>query len=192
MCMGIVEEIHKKRKDERKEYTISEMKNIAEKFLDSIKYDGKEPVPIVKIINNCEFKTIGGTMRDRRMSGFISVDKKTVKKYGSDKIIGVNISDELGHQRFVIAHELAHYLFDYEPWMDKPYFDTYIKNSHKPLKEQIANAFAANILMPAKHFALRFEENKSMDKNIRDWAYYFEVQEKAAAKRVLEVMEDGI
>lgn len=190
MCMEIVREVHRKRRD-GKEYKISEMKPLAERFLEAIEYDGKESVPIIKIVKSCEFITIVGAMKDRSMSGFVSIDKGTVDKYNSDKIIGVNGNDEFGHQRFVIAHEFAHYLFDYD-MSDKPYFDTYIKNSHKPIKEQVANTFAANLLMPARYFALRFDENKRMDGNINDWAKHFEVQEKAAAKRVLEVIENGI
>lgn len=190
MCMSIVEEIHKARKNGHV-YGVDEMKPLAERFLESIKYNGDGPVPVIKLVKECGFVTIAGAMRDKRMSGFISVDKGTMDEYGSDKVIGINDSDELGHQRFVIVHELAHYLFDYD-MTDKPYFDTYIKNSHKSLKEQIANAFASNLLMPAKYFALRFDEGKNMDNNIKDWTSHFEVQEKAVAKRVLEVMTDGI
>lgn len=190
MCMEIVEEIHEKRKTGYV-YKIEEVKGLAERFLKSIGYDGKGAVPIIKIVNDCNFITIGGTMKDIKMSGFVSVDKGTIEKYGSDKIIGINDADELGHQRFVIAHELAHYLFDYD-MTDKPYFDTYKKNSHKSEKEQIANKFATNLLMPARYFALRFDENKNMDTNIKNWTSYFEVQEKAVEKRLLEVITGGI
>lgn len=190
MCMEIVKEIQNARKNGHV-YGIEEMKPLAEKFLESIKYRGNGAVPIVRIVQECNFITIAGTMRDKRMSGFVSIDKGTVNKYDSDKIIGVNDSDELGHQRFVIAHELAHYLFDYD-MSNKPYFDTYIKNSHKSKKEQIANAFATNLLMPAKYFALKFDENINMDSNIKEWTKYFEVQEKAVEKRILEVIANGI
>ena len=189
--MEIVEKVHKKRKDEKKEYTISEMKGLAEEFLKSVEYSGEGAVPVVEIAKKCGFKVVTGSMKDPKMSGFISVRKKNETEINEDKIIGVNGDDEVGHQRFVIIHELAHYMFDYD-MTDKPYIDKYRKNSHKTLKEQMANAFAANVLMPTERFVLEFDENKSMENNISHWASYFGVQEKAARKRVSEVMLNGI
>lgn len=190
MCRNIAREIHEARKRGRK-YNRDDMKPLAERFLKSIGYNGDSYVPIIKIVKETGFEVLWGSMKDREMSGFVSVDKDTIEKYETDKIIGVNGDDELGHQRFVIAHEFAHYLFDYD-MTDKPYFDRYIKNSHKPEKEQIANTFAANILMPAKYFVLQYDEYKSMDGNIKDWTRHFDVQKKAVEKRVLEVISSGI
>lgn len=190
MCMEIVEEIQKNRK-EGKEYEKEDMNELALKFLNSINYDGIGSVPIIKIAKKCGFKIICGPMIDNKKSGFVSVNKNNEKEYECDKIIGINSNDELGHQRFVIAHELAHFLFDYD-MSDKPYFDTYIKNSHKSKKEQVTNAFAANILLPAKYFVLKFNERKSMDSNIKYWVKYFEVQEKSVKKRIFEVINNGI
>lgn len=190
MCMGIVNEIHENRKNGHV-YALSEMKPLAERFLDVVNYPGEGQVPVVKIAQECGFKIIWGSMKNKDMSGFVSVDKKNDPEFHTDKIIGVNGDDEVGHQRFVIIHELAHYLFDYDMG-GEPYFDTYYKNSHKSLKEQIANIFAANILMPTKRFVLEFDEEKSMDENAEHWAKYFGVQEKAARKRVSEVMVNGI
>lgn len=191
MCMEVVEKIQENRKNKHV-YTLAEMKGVAEEFLDSIKYNGEGAVPIIKIAQECGFVILYGSMVNSEMSGFVSVDKRTKKKYDSDKIIGINSNDELGHQRFVIAHELAHYLFDYNFKSKSKYRDNYIKNSHKSLTERIANTFAANLLMPAKYFVLRFDEDKSMDKNIKDWTNYFEVQERAVEKRVIEVIANGI
>lgn len=190
MCMEIVKEIQEKRKAGHI-YTLSEMKSLAERFLESVEYSGEGMVPVVKIAQDCGFKIIRGSMKDKEMSGFVSVNKKNEEEYETDKVIGVNGDDEVGHQRFVIIHELAHYLFDYD-MTDNPYFDNYIKNSHKTLNEQIANVFAANILMPTKRFVLEFDENKSMRGNVEHWSEYFGVQEKAARKRVTEVMVNGI
>lgn len=190
MCRELVEEIHRNR-IRGYTYTLAEMKLLAERFLKSVHYSGEGAVPAVKIAQDCGFKIITGSMKDSEMSGFISINKENKAEFGTDMIIGVNGDDEIGHQRFVIIHELAHYLFDYD-MTDKPYFDTYRKNSHKDLKEQIANLFAANILMPTKRFVLEFDEAKTMKSNAEHWAEYFDVQEKAARKRVAEVMMNGL
>lgn len=191
MCMEIVNEVHKRRKDEGKEYTITEMKPLAESFLESTGYYGDGAVPIVKIAQECGFKVIWGIMKDKKMSGFISVEKNDENIPIEEKVIGINKMDELGHQRFVIAHELAHYLLDYDT-KEKSYFDTYIKNSHKTLKEHIANTFAANLLMPAKYFVLQLDEKITMDENVNRWADYFDVQKKSVRKRISEVMQSGV
>lgn len=191
MCMDIVRDVHRKRTEEGKEYTISEMKPLAEEFLETTGYEGDGAVPIIKIAKECGFKVVWGAMKDKNMSGFVSVGQENVQEFGEEKVIGINKMDELGHQRFVIAHELAHYLLDYDT-REETYFDTYIKNSNKTLKEHIANTFAANLLMPAKYFVLQLDENITMEENVNRWANYFDVQKKSARKRIAEVMQSGV
>lgn len=184
MCQQILDEIASNRRDGYV-YAIEDMPDITEKVLKKVNPHSKYPVPIVKIAREMGFKVYQMPMKDK-LSGFIGVGEDVKKDYGHDKVICVNIDDEIGHQRFVIAHELAHYLFDYDE-MVCSYYDTYEKDSHKPLKEQIANQFAANLLMPkseiindiAGHNITIDLVNRLMDK--------YQVQDKAILKRMLEV-----
>lgn len=50
----------------------------------------------------------------------------------------------IGHKRFALAHELAHYLFDFDETKDLVYYNTYFaKEEEKSEIELRANAFVA-------------------------------------------------
>lgn len=187
MFEKIVHEIKNKRENGY-EYQLADMGYICDRILQELNVDEKQSVPIVEIAKRMGFKIYQREL-EPELSGFIAVDDAIKEKLGSDKAIFVNINDELGHQRFVIAHELAHYLFDYDVKKDKgEYYNTYFKNSHKSFMEMRANKFAANLLMPREWFLneLRNIDAVSMD-TIKKLQDRFEVQEKAIFKRVLEV-----
>lgn len=65
-----------------------------------------------------------------------------------DKTIYLNTEDSSERQNFTLAHELAHYFLDHKPneygvnWRNSQYMAT------KPEKEQEADCFAAELLMP--------------------------------------------
>ena len=92
------------------EYTLVEIRQLANNILNTTKYySGRCATPIVKIAKDFDFKTYKEHLKE---SGDININGGTLKKYGHNKVILVNRNDELFHQRFVVAHELAHYLFD--------------------------------------------------------------------------------
>lgn len=187
MFEKLVDEIKEKRHFGY-DYQLVDMEDISRRILEELDSYQGDVVPIVEIAKRMGFKIYQSRL-ESKLSGFIAVDEKIKKKLGSDKVIFVNINDELGHQRFVIAHELAHYLFDYDMESDeKEYYNTYFKNSHKSFNEIRANQFAANLLMPREQFLqeLKSIELVSMD-SIKELQKKFEVQEKAIFKRILEV-----
>lgn len=189
MCMEVFYEVQNMR-EEGHNYTIAETKDVAEKILSSINYTGDESVPIVKIAKQMGFTVLQGKM-SKDLSGFIVIGKNAEKKFGHHKIIATNIDDEIGHQRFVVAHELAHFLFDYEDNSRITYYDTYIKNSHKTSKEKIANKFAANLLMPATYFISKFDIKDDIQESVDSLQETFQVQDKAVIKRIFEVALNG-
>ncbi|KAI4445147.1 hypothetical protein C823_007654 [Eubacterium plexicaudatum ASF492] len=117
-------------------------------------FNKKTSIPIVKIVKAFNFKTYTETLSDK-LSGDIYINGDTKQKYGHNKIILVNKNEPFFHQRFVIAHELAHYLFDFlgkDKYHDSiiKFSDTYYKNQHETPEEKRANRFAASLLMPEK------------------------------------------
>ncbi len=122
--------------------------------------------------------------------------KINMDKYGYKKIILVNKNDELFHQRFVIAHELAHYLFDFlgssnSENPDIEFTDTYSKDRHETLEEKRADKFAASILMPEELFIDQYNfAQKRYSSRIFITIYlsrFFEVSVNFVDKRIEEV-----
>lgn len=175
----------------RKTQDVNELfiEEICEKILLTIKYMGIDAVPIVLIAKTLGFKIFHQNF-ESDLSGFIGIGDWIKQEYDHDKVICVNINDEVGHQRFVIAHELAHYFFDYDG-KEKEYYDTYIKDSHKSDSEKLANKFAAELLMPKKIFLNEINANKSKSNIIEILKDKFLVQDKAITKRLCEVITDN-
>lgn len=81
------------------------------------------------------------------VSGFIGVHPSFIQKYGTEKVIVVNLSDSASRRRFTIAHELAHYILHRQD--EKAlYAHRYATDGVQDDKEKEANIFASNILMP--------------------------------------------
>lgn len=78
----------------------------------------------------------------------------------------VNRKHPRERMRWTIAHEYGHFIFD----RDKPGVDYTDGSARKPLSERLADAFAANFLMPADGVRHQFEDAKARngDVNVGD------------------------
>ena len=147
------------------------------------------PVPIVKIMSALGFKVFLQEYNEDTLSGIIGIDLKLMNKMGTDKVISVNKKDALGHQRFTMAHELCHYIFDFDRSSLSPYYDGYDTTKANLPTESRANTFAANLLMPEELFIEKYNECKNMqeyDKVIK-LALDFQVSGTAVKKRIEEL-----
>ncbi len=177
------------------EYSLVEIRKITNDILSmmSNNYSGRCATPIVKIAKLFDFKTYKESLKE---SGDININGETKKKYGHDKVILVNREEELFHQRFVVAHELAHYLFDFLgniKYEDKNilFADTYEKDKHETPQERRANTFAAEIMMPKELFMRQYNVARREDSNhmfiIMYLSKYFETSLDSIEKRIMEV-----
>jgi Zn-dependent peptidase ImmA (M78 family) len=86
------------------------------------------------------------------ISGLLDINKRTVY---------LNASDSASRQNFTLAHELAHYFLEHRP--DE--YGVYLRNSlyqeQKPEKEQTADVFAAELLMP-RSFIRKIQNDYSL------------------------------
>lgn len=179
------------------EYSLVEIDIIAKEILSKLSYYSEDSAtPIVKIAKEFGFITYRETLDDD-LSGDIYINGKTKEEYKNDRIILVNKNDELFHQRFVVAHELAHYLFDFlgnEKYKDTSirFSATYYKNMHETISEQRANRFAAAILMPGDSFIKQYNIAKNIDKNrmfvIMYLSRFFETTMSSIERRIAEVL----
>ena len=193
---GLINEIKNKNKNHHT-YTETEIAEIATQILNNIDgYNEACSTPIIRIAKDFGFKTFQGELDDGK-SGDIHINGKTKERYGFDKVILVNKEDEFFHQRFVVAHELGHYLFGYlgnanYDNTNITFDETYIKNMHDSAKEKTANIFAAEIMMPAKSFIHQYkvaeqEGNGNYVFILMYLSKFFQTSVNSIEKRILEV-----
>ena len=166
---------------------INDLPNITKKIISDL--NSKEfPIPIVKIMRELDFY-VGMQELDDNLSGYIVIDKNLEKKFHKDKLVCVNSKDTLGHQRFTIAHELAHYIFDFNPESSEVFYSAYMTDHADEIDEKRANKFAANLLMPKEEFENMY--NKFCKENesdlIEKLLNYFEVSKRAVELRIIEL-----
>lgn len=186
-----------KRNISASDYSLKEIDDVAYDLLNIFDiFNKKTSIPIVKIVKAFNFKTYTESLSDK-LSGDIYINGDTKQKYGHNKIILVNKNESFFHQRFVIAHELAHYLFDFlgkNKYLDSliKFSDTYYKNQHETPEEKRANRFAASLLMPEKIFIEQYNIAKKEDCNelfvILYLSQFFQTPTDSIEKRIWEVI----
>lgn len=187
---------NKSRRKQEDSFFVEEIEELAGRVLKASGFDVKSiAIPIVKIVKAFEFRAYKENLK-KELPGDISINGKTKEIYGHDKIILVKKNDKLYHQRFIIAHELAHYLFEflgseeYEKAME--FHDNYHKDDHVTVPEKRANRFAAAILMPRESFAEQYEIAKKA--GLEDWytldylSRFFETPMDSIDRRIKEVI----
>lgn len=158
--------------------------------------------PIVKIAEEFGFKILKARNMPDDISGNIFIGGGTYKAYKANNVIVVGANEVLFHQRFIIAHELGHFLMDYLgsdiSKDDSQLFEmAYKKNNHNlgdnSKSELRADVFAAEILMPRKEFRKRYTEamDESFHSNIYTLSFlshYFRTKESSIRRRIQEVI----
>lgn len=116
------------------------------------------PLRIGDMLDSLGFAVVpDNSFDDDKLSGVLAIDN-TVAMERFRKMIVLNNRDNIGHQRFTIAHELAHYIFDALP--NQKYYEAYYRTDDKKnneIREYRANKFAANLLMPRTIFESRYK-----------------------------------
>ncbi len=188
MCQNVINEVIQNT-EKNKIYLTSDMEDISKKILNETNNNNIIIIPIVEIAKQMQFQIFQKTLI-YYLSGFMGIHKRYMKHYKTDHIICTNIKVHPYQQRFVIAHELAHFLFDYNH-KDKVYYNTYKKNDHKTESERRANTFAANLLMPKDIFLQKYSEAIKIDPDPIFVMVYlsdlFKAPRKAVLKRLAEV-----
>ena len=140
--------------------------------------DGYSPIDIFAIVNGWKDKkiTIVKYPMTSRISGMYTKENK-------DIIICINSTTSYGRQRFTLAHELYHVL--YEENMQRVICDMRI-NGDKPESEKEADQFASYLLMPYDAL-LEYEHDKAkwnLEKVI-DAEQFFQISHQAMLHRLV-------
>lgn len=155
--------------------------------------DKKAPTPIVRITTNFGVKAFKESLC-KGIHGKVYVNGTTKEIYKVNAAILTNREYDLYNQRYIVAYELAHFLFSYlgSEYEEKKnllfsysYESTSIEEKHK-------SKFAREILMPKeiflKQFVVAAEEVPKERFVYRYLSEYFEVKENIVVQRIYEVM----
>lgn len=181
---------------DKKELEVIEEKanNITDKYLLHNKENGY--VDIIKIAQDMGF-LIGNAKLSDDSDGFIIIDEKKDEILGlpTNKLIGVNANRSLGWKRFIIAHEIGHYILHFIDNAVK-LDGLYAHREHitgKDEEENKADFFAACLLMPKNIFSREFKQKKAENEKCEKWeiaallAKDFCVTETMALRRIDEL-----
>lgn len=186
MCRELVNSIR------QKSMKIEDMPTRAQEVLDYFEItDFEGGTPIVAILDKMGFKIYQSDLEPKGLSAYIAVNPKFDEAFGSNKITCVHVNDSVGHKRFALAHELAHYLFDFDESKSLSYYNTYFPDHDKENPEELrANKFAANLLMPERIFRDRIRDYESLQskaETISALGRYFRVSTTAILRRCAEL-----
>lgn len=145
---------------------------IIERANDILDYFNVRPIeqatPVIWILSEMGIKAFQSEMDPKELSAYITVNPEYIDTFGTSKIACVNEELKYGHKRFALAHELAHYLFDYKESEDATYYNTYYPGHDTTREEKRANLFAANLLLPEQELRKKYEEYKEKFNSIPD------------------------
>jgi len=126
------------------------------------KYRGFTPIEIAK---NLDIKIVYPEIEDRNFAGAIK------KAPNGEIVIYVNNGDGDNRQLFTIAHELGHFFLHREEidngivsYRHAAMYEKYTNDERK--REEEANHFAAELLMPEMIFREYFTKNSHLDREI--------------------------
>lgn len=143
------------------------IENMPDRAQDVLNYfdinDFSLEIPIVGLLTKLGFEIFQSDLEPTDLLAYIAVDPKFKNIYGSNKIVCVNIKKNVSYKRFAMAHELAHYIFDFDDNKDLYYYNTYFMKKKSRDIKTMADGFARNLLMPEKIFVEMYEEFRILE-----------------------------
>ena len=184
MCKELINKIR------QEEYTPDTVKFAVDRINEEMNLG--VPVEIVRLCRSMGFSIFRQKLSSNTC-GYIAVDGELKDRLGTDRIIVVNGDESSKRRRFTVAHELAHFLFDFDPNEIEFYnaFEIYHNVSDDP-KEIRASRFAAELLMPAAEFTEAYNKayaahdgsSEQFYETVQDLSDIFLVPPKAVELRI--------
>ena len=179
--------------------TMAEKKIIedrVDRLIEEEHIDTVNGIDIISVARNMGF-TVGTVQSDPNIDGFIMVDENATQLLGLDtnKVIGVNKDLPFEHKRFVIAHELAHYIMDFLDVQSKSNpSQIYAHRAHQHGRSNLENNrdyFAACLLMPRKMFTQKYNElgNVSNSDKVAILSEFFKTDSLSVLRRIDELKQ---
>ncbi len=172
---------------------MNEMEKILEDFLRQRNIELKVPVDIFNLAYNIGFD-VRGTEFSKSLEGLILVNENVerINGFESNKVIAYNCQSKIFNKKFIVGHELAHYI---EEKHKNPNSKIVVAaRDHEggysqDKEEQRKDYFAAALLMPREDMKKRYKEDEvsQTDEFYNKVAKDYNVVDEMAKRRVFEV-----
>ncbi|MCI9576943.1 MAG: ImmA/IrrE family metallo-endopeptidase [Clostridiales bacterium] len=154
---------------------LGNMENLLSTYFQQNNISISTPLDIVKLAKKMGFVVYPRILHDN-IDGIIYVDetKKVVDGFDGNKIIAYNISNKPNHVRFVIAHELAHYIKEKSKNPDEQlmFAAREHNNNEKKVEEQEMDYLAAAILIPISSIQKDLDSYRDSNHNLNQYNKY--------------------
>lgn len=175
---------------------ITEMEKVVSSFLEENQITLTPPVDIFKFATELGFDVRAAKLPGE-IEGLIIVDESSEKisKFRTSKVIGYNIKFDLIKNKFIVAHELAHYIDEKMSPSNQgskivvaarePCGPNYSNNADEQRKDYMAAA----LLIPKEDLLKKIPKDMSLldDQFYQKLADYYRVDIRLAKRRVKEV-----
>ncbi|MDE7302126.1 MAG: ImmA/IrrE family metallo-endopeptidase [Oscillospiraceae bacterium] len=168
---------------------MQQMEKLVKTFLDTMEIECVVPIDIFKVATDLGFDVRGAEFEEQ-LEGLIIVNEYIDKIGGfdSNKIIAYNCSKDINTKKFIVAHELAHYISKKTNAYGKKivvaardHVDSYSEDR----EEQRMDYIAASLLIPKNDLCQFLNSNT----NALQVAERYKVPKELAQRRIEEVQE---
>lgn len=173
---------------------MDEMEAVLSSFLESNKIQLTIPIDIFQLATEQLGFDIRGTEFKDKLEGILVVNEfqERIEGFDSNKVIAYNCFKDINAKKFIVAHELAHYIEEKQASKDaklvvaaRDHEDYYSDN----IDEQRKDYIAAALLVPQSHLKKYYKKEDFINNTISydDVAERYNVDRELAKRRVQEV-----
>ena len=175
------------------ESVMNEMESILSNFLSGHDVKLTVPVDVFRVASTLGFDVRGSEFRDK-LEGLIIVNEavKKIDGFNSNKIIAYDCTQDINAKKFIVGHELAHYIEKKHGSPDAKIVlaardrQTFYSDN---VEEQRKDYISAALLIPKEDLLSRYPKESVMDSDdfYNEVAEAYNVNVKLAERRVKEV-----
>lgn len=165
------------------------MEDLISAFFERTEINYVVPVDIFKVATDLGFDVRGAEFEER-LEGLLVVNEymEKIEGFDSNKVIAYNCFKDINMKKFIVAHELSHYISEKVNAYDKKIVIAardHVDSYSEDIKEQQMDYMAASLLIPKDDLCQFLERNTNT--NDLDVAKRYNVTEEVARRRIKEV-----
>ncbi len=170
-----------------------EMEEIISSFFENKDIKLTIPVDIFKVASDLGFDVRGTEFREP-LEGILLVNEhvEEIAPFESNKVIAYNCQKDISSKKFIVAHELAHYIMAKNKSKDSKVVVAardHEQSYSEDVDEQRMDYIAASLLVPRDDLIDRFYNNRQQEGLCEKVASIYNVADELAARRIEEILK---